>query len=47
MVIASVIGTFVCLVARIFDRNTDYYVKAEEVNAIEIEIAKRRGQQIP
>ena len=36
------IGTFVTILYRAFDTDTDYYVKASEVEQIEAEISSRK-----
>jgi cytochrome o ubiquinol oxidase subunit 1 len=43
LVIAGAIGILSCIIARSFDYDTDYYVKAEEVERIELELLNRKS----
>lgn len=42
LVIAGAIGILSCIIARSFDYDTDYYIKAEEVERIEFELLNKK-----
>ncbi len=42
LAIVSIVAIFACIIIRLFDQNTDYYVTVAEVKEIEAEISKRK-----